>query len=418
MENMLTVRCPQAHLEVGELNLEHVFLRFDTKTCDYSESSPIWWRTTWQFTNRDWLRLSAPLSIDPQQAFWSLLSHRERPSIPLPILITTYFLISNRGASPHTLCDSFSEVAQAVSDILRLLPPRLPLVSGITLIAPDQLEQLTLLVVDAILHGVKPIPWPSYDGDSVMLMLQLVEYFWTFPPDLVRCFVDEEDTEHGPVMKVEHDHAAITSSRISSDGLQLLSRMSMLRGWNEPLPRVRGLPIRSQKQMLSLVVDQALLLMHPDAPPINDALIKWLCNGTLGDEQSVPMVDLWDLDRVIEDLQMSTAALLDRVSIFHQEVVGSMHTPEGQWKIQVSARLPILMAIPIATVRLVVNPEGMWVRLIPSNSWGVLLWWRPQMEPPHSLSFAVQTRIEALGLHATLWEFWRDLCVTGTLDNQ
>lgn len=413
MRSMLTVRCPQVHLEVGELDVDPAFL-YDTETYDDSESSTIWWHEAWKFTDRNWVRLSAPLHIEPQDAFWVLLSHRERPSLPLPIIITTFFLISHGDPHPSVRTDLFSDVSHAVSDLLLLLPPQLP----ITLVAPDQLEQLTASVMNAILHGVKPIPWPTYDGDSFVLMLQLVERFWAFPPDLVRCFVDNEDTEHGPVMQAEHDQADITSSRISSDGLWLLSRMSMLRGWNYPLPSVRGLPIRSQTQQLILVIYQALVLMHPDAPPISDALLAWLCDGTLGSEDSVPMVDLWDLDRVVEERGISTTALLDHISTLRPEAAVGVHKPMEQWTFQVSTRLPFLKAIRIATIRSVVSPEGMWIRLIPvDNSWGVLLWWRPQVEPPPSLFLAAQTKIEAFALHTILWELWRDLCVTGTLEH-
>jgi hypothetical protein len=90
MRSMLTVRCPQAHLEVGEIDVDPAFLH-DTETYNYSESSPIWWHEAWKFTDRDWVRLSAPLHIEPEQAFWSLLSHHDRPSIPLPILISTFW---------------------------------------------------------------------------------------------------------------------------------------------------------------------------------------------------------------------------------------------------------------------------------------------------------------------------------------
>jgi hypothetical protein len=417
MRSRLTVSCPQALLEVGELDLERIFLRLDTKTYDYSASSPIWWQETWEFTDRDWVRLSAPLHIDPQCAFWTLLSHRERPSIPLPILLTTFFLISDGDPDPDVQCDLFSYVTYILSGLLPLLPPQLPLASGITLVEPDQLEQLTSLVMDAILHGVKPLPWPTYDGDGFMLVLELVQRFWSFPPDLVRCFLDDGDTEDDTGMKAVHDYGVITSSGICLDGLRLLSRMSMIRGWYDPLPRVRGLLIRSQRQLLPLVVDQALLLMHPDAPPISDTLLAWLCDGTLGNKQSVPMVDLWDLDRVVEKLQLSSVALLDHTSRLRQEAAAGRHRPTGQWRFQVSAKLPILRSIPIVTVCLVASPEGMWVRLMSSDSWGVLLWWKPQVEPPTSLSFVdpISERSAALVLHATLWELWRDLCVTGSL---
>jgi hypothetical protein len=181
---------------------------------------------------------------------------------------------------------------------------------------------------------------------------------------------------------------------------------------------IRGLSLQSSGVKFRAAWQQILVLMHPDAPLVEDSALEWLCDGMIGCSDLPPSLEFAYVGWGSFQPPVSHAEYLGRITTLSQEADSGTYSPTGQWEFLVPEDQSVLLALGVARFRLVAVSTGYWIRLFPLHeSWGMVLWWCPQVEPSICLPFMLGTAAgssQVLALHEVFWEFWRDLRVFGS----
>lgn len=422
MDLDLDIIHPRARLEMSVLHPASSFLAYDQAVFVARGTADGWWQRVLALDAYHWVRLSGDATVSPWDALCLVLASPHRPA--LPVLAVPVLLLLSIAENPDI--DAHRQVFRSVSWGLHELHPLLPRdqeqVGGGIHAAVD-LHRLAHTSIDAMLGQHTSIPWPERDGSVVQMLRYLATELWMFPPDLVRRIVTVMATQWArPASQgaaYVDDGSSVNMGDVWADTVvgALLGMLSGIRLWERPSLTVRGLPVEASPIHLVPVWYQALLLMHPDAPAIDDAQLAWLCDGTLGSPYAPPFRELWS---GISRTGIHSSAWMiapTQVAALRQEARAGGQFPFGQWEEPISPAWPLLHRFDIQRMRVVATGEGCWVRLLPASaSWGSVLWWSPDAEPPASWAVACQhppmsPPIQAL--HATFWTLWRNLCVTG-----
>lgn len=203
-----------------------------------------------------------------------------------------------------------------------------------------------------------------------------------------------------------------TASSLVGPG-QLL-QLSGIHLWRTQLPLVRQLSVRMTTFAFPTLLQQALVLTYPDAPSIQDADLAQLTDGTIGYESDPPALVQLPYNAAVNLPDFSPALSRTRITAL---VAAGRTLSVGQRDIPADGRFPLFRACDLRAMRLMVLPEGCWVRLLPHrDAWGKVLWWRPQLEPPVCLAFALGVGREhplVWAVHETMWMLWREMSDTG-----
>lgn len=413
--NTFIIDSAYAQLSGCGLLASHRYLNYAHARYFHIQTNDGWWHRKLVLTENHWLCLSGSLDTPPSEAFWSIVSQSARPHLPLPVLLTALFL--SMVADPDALDQRalYQEVALAVADLLPLIQASQSTADKPG--SPDVGERSSL-VVNGILQNASPILWPRRESDQLELLSGVVNHLWRFPPDLVRHLVLTTLDFYDTTQESFHDEKDGSDASTSFlTPLGILRRVSALRWWYDLHFTFRDLPIHAELRYAPYIWEQLLLLKHPDAPVISDATFTWLCGGSIGNPYEAPLTEFLTIDQLLTELPISLTCYLAHIKKLSEESTSGIYTSVGQWEYIVDAQLPILQALHIHSMRIVATPQGCWVRLITDpTSWGRVLWWLPEVEPPPSLAFilaAPRTSPEVRIVHTTLWEFWRDLRVLG-----
>lgn len=380
----------------------------------YRESSTPdgWWQRTFVLDPTHWLCLSGRPYTTPTDAFRTILMQPDRPPIPLSLLVITMFL----AATPHP---DRVEQQQALAWVISAFPQvlhRLAVVSpvaGWEDLSRPLLDDLSPLVIDALLDPSSLMRWNFHDGVWADVFADVADTLWQFPSNAVRQIVTDAVARH---------ESQRMNRYAPSDGWTVLGALSAMRFWHEPWPTIRGLPVQTSLRDLLHLWQQALIMMHPAAPAITDAQIAWLCDGTVGGPYDGPFVRLRAAspDRVA--CGRSPGEWQEYITHLRNETAQGAYDSTGCWEVVVSSAWPILVAFGVRTIRVMAGRDGCWVRLIPAErSWGSVLWWCPRKHPPAYWPMAFGqpvTSTQILAFHATLWQVWRNLRVDGCPENR
>lgn len=410
---------PRVRIE-ARLVVDHGFSQgFTLVRYEQCQANARWWQRTVTATDDQWLRLSGRSGTSPANAWSTILGERSRPVLPLPMLVLGDFVAYMEDQVRPETWHFFHWVVWGLDDLLRFSPLP-PSRTGEVTDAPESIHTMTHALIDAVLDGSSFIPWPIVDGVQLQTLIYLGELIWSFPASLVRRFVTTmvvlNERNHG------HKHLP-PSQQITSPlvGPGQLLQLSGIHLWRTQLPHVRQLSLRMSAFAFPALLQQALILTHPDAPSVQDADLAHLCNGTIGYESDPPAPVQPRYNDAVNLPEFSPILARARIAAAARELAIEAATiPVGQWDIPTSSRFPLFRAIDLRAIRILATPEGCWVRLLPySEEWGKVLWWKPQIDPPACLAFALGTgREHALvwAVHETIWMLWRDLRISGTPD--
>lgn len=362
----------------------------------HDQANMRWWQRTITATDDQWLRLSGRHGADPADTWHQLLNHPDRPVLPLPLLVLTDFAAyAGTQAQPETWW-LLHWVAWAIDDLLRFSPLP-PSTSGGLTIVPDTLDATINMLVDAVLDGHGSLPWPTADGIQLQVLIRLGELIWSFPPNLVRRLIQSfvsrndqdnglSDVEHADESQAEDDHRPVV-------GPGQLVQVSGMHWWRAGAPTIRHLPVHMSRLAFPALAQQALVVMHPDAPMIDDRDLARLCDGSIGYESDSPS-PVHTMENDTADLSdFSPAVARRRIARYVQEAAINTTIPTGgQWDIPASSHFPLFRACALRAIRVMALPTGCWVRFLPrDDGWGKVLWWGPQVEPAACLAFALGT---------------------------
>jgi hypothetical protein len=379
-----------------------------------------WWQRTLALDPTHWLRLSGSKETSRWNAFRAILMQSDRPPLPLPVLFATLFL--THSTQPDTL--EHRHVFGWVTSAIPELYARIPLDSlcvGWDELTPDEVDHLIPVVIDILLDYNYAVPWSVQDGLWVQVFDRLANFLWRLPPEFIREIVAVASTQIEQVAIKDQESGIMERPANNLSGWLVLGYFAAIRFWRDSWPNVRNLRIQTSMRDVPQLWQQALVIMHPDAPLIADTDLIWLCDSTVGAPYDGPFDSLCAARLHTARLDFSPSGWQERIARLEQDAAQGRYQPSGCWNMLVAAHWPVLSGNNIATMRVVAGPEGCWVRLIPANpSWGSVLWWRPQMYPPSCWSFAfgeALTSIHILALHETLWYLWRNLRVCGRPEN-
>lgn len=422
MDDGVSLGARQARLEIPETGRIELYLGYEYAEYQQEDTPDGWWHRTLTLHPHHWLRLSGDRTIEPWNAFQSILANPDRSPIPLPPLLVALFLAQSPDPNVSEQRQVFQWVAYAVRELLAILPLSARH-AGWNEIASDQLDDLAMAILDALLHQKPTLPWPQLDGVEVQILSQMADILWAFPPTLTRqipqvaAMYFEQRLEDDRRGVEDEDLLLEDEDPISITRWSLLGNLAAIRFWRTPLPTIRGLSVQAPMHEILFIWYQALVIMHPDAPIIDDADLAWLCDGVLGALYDAPFSQLLAAQPVIDTLNIPVTESQKRIAALQQNVAQGMCLPEGRWEIPVSNDWLVVRVYGAAAVRLVAGPDGCWVRLIPAQwGWGSVLWWRPQSKPPTCWTLAFGDDLASpylLSLHEALWEVWRDLCLHG-----
>lgn len=409
---------PRARLE-AQLVVDPSFsLGFILVRYEHSQVNTRWWQRIIVATDDQWLRLSGRDGTHPHETWSQILNERDRPVIPLPMLILGDFVAyAENQAQPETWW-LFHWVVWAIDELLRFSPLS-PSTKGGTTISPESLEATTQALVDALLDGNSLIPWPTSDGVQLQTLIRLGELVWSFPPDLVRRLVtafvalNERDSK-----LLQNPRGQQADSPFIGPGQ--LVQMSALYLWRTEVPKVRQMSLHMSTFAFPTLIQQALILTHPDAPPIEDTDLAHLCDGGIGQESDPPSPVHAAYNNAVNHPDFSPIASRARIAIYAQEsLLGTLPLPDGQWEVAATSRFPLFTALDLQAVRVIALAQGCWVRLIPRHGgWGKVLWWLPQIEPHLCLAFGLGTEREhalVWAVHETMWMLWHEVRGRGTI---
>jgi hypothetical protein len=416
------ITIPEARLEWTTTGKWDMYLLYDQADYSQSSTSDGWWHRTLMLHPHHWLRLSGVGTIEPWYALQFILAQPHHPPIAFPPLLVALFLAHSPNPAALGQRQAFQWVAYAVREMLPVLSTPGPEAEW-NEVLPHQLDQLSTAILNALLHPVPILPWPQSDGVKVQVLTRIADILWIFPPTLTRQISEVvgayfQQRLEGDGQWLEDEESSFEDDDpISITRWSLLGNLGTMRFWREPWPTLRGLSIQAPMHEILFTWYQALVIMHPDAPIIDDTDLTWLCDGVLGAPYDAPFSRLFAACAAIETLNISVTGLYERILVVQQEAAQGSYLPRGRWELLVPAEWPVFWSYGAAIVRLIVGEDGCWVRLIPAqSSWGCVLWWRPHSDPPTcwTLAFADDvTSLCLLGLHATLWSLWRDLRVHG-----
>jgi hypothetical protein len=420
------ITTPEARLEWTTTGKWDMYLLYDQAHYSQLSTSDGWWHRTLVLHPHHWLRLSGSGMIEPWKALESILSQPDRSSIMLPPLLVALFLAHSTNPEAVEQRQLFQWTAYAVREVLPLLPVS-NREAGWHHALPDQLDHLSTAILDALLNEDLKLPWPLIDGIEAQILTHMADVFWTFPPALTRRIPQiaasyfEQCLEDGQEWLEDEDSNLENDGSISITPWSLLGNLGAMRFWRQPWPSIRGLSIQAPMREILFIWYQALIIMHPDAPIIDNGDLTWLCDGVLGGTYDGPFDTLYAFSAHIEALSVPLVEKQAGIAALEQESTNGTFLPSGRWELAMSSNWPIRWTFGIATSRLVAGPDGVWVRLVPAQqSWGSVLWWRPHRHPPACWSIALGgslNSVQILALHESLWHQWRDLRVYGRLIN-
>lgn len=429
MDSVIRLSAPLARLEMSKTKRVELYLGYEYAEYFQEETADGWWHRTLALHPDHWLRLSGAATIAPWAALQSILAQTDRSPIPLSPLLVALFLSHSAHPNASEQRQLFQWVAYGVREMLPVLPAS-DHEAGWNTMSANQLDEVATSILNALLQQAATVPWPQRDEVEVRTLVQLADMLWTFPPTLTRqvpevatayfqhrLVADQQWLEDDDSNTQNEDTSLDDDDPISITRWSLLGHLGAMRFWRTPWPLIRGLSVQAPMHELLFIWYQALVIMHPDAPIIDDADLAWLCDGTLGAPYDAPFGHLLATCAVIETLNIPVTSLYERITALQQDARQGRYLPSGRWELPVPTAWPVLWAYGAATVRLVVNSDGCWVRLIPAQwSWGSVLWWRPHSDSPTCWALAFSddaTSLCLVGLHTALWELWRDLRVDG-----
>lgn len=414
MKSELKITSPRARLEISYLSLPDFYLQYYEATYRSEWTNGRWWHRTLAGDMYHWLQLSGRNGTHPKDALQLILSQRRRTAIPLPPLLVAHFLAYAPDPDAAEARSFFRWAALGTGALLELIPAQPSAVGWLT-VPPEMLDDLVTAALDAIVQGSRTIPWSTTDGDSLQLLVQMVERLWTFPPALVQQIVARSNDVHDAlaILAQQEDDSASWGDEdlVLTTPSSLLGQMSALHCWQVSTPTVRNIPVCAPAIFFPAAWHQALVLTHPDAPSIDDEDLKWLCNGVLGAPDEEPLAEFYAYATAFN--AASSTEYRTRIINLHEEVVQATQVSTGRYEFLLSTQIPMLTALGVDAVRLVVTPLGYWIRLLPqSGGWGSVIWWKPQIEPPVCLAFASETErtnSAVFALHEILWRIWRNI---------
>lgn len=416
MDGTSIVTTPQASLEWTSTGPRHMYFLYDQARYMQSSTSDGWWQRTLALDPFHWIRLRGSSNTTPLDALQTILANQDRPPIVFPALLVALFL----AHSPHPDTVEQRQVFRWVAHVIPELLARIPsgsLQAGWEEMSSDRLEHMLIPTINVILDQEDQVPWVFPDGIWVQVLDHLADVMWRFPPKATRRIASASATQLEQI-GIEEEESGLADRHASTDaGWSVIGYLSAIRFWRSPWPTIRGLSVQASMLEFLQIWQQALVIMHPDAPAITDTNLTWLCDGTLGAPYDGPFDSLLVASADIARLGISTTEMQERIVRLQQEAARGICRPSGRWDVRLSSNWPILLAYGVTSMSLVAGPKGLWVRLIPAQqSWGSVLWWRPQKQAPTCWSLVLGsalTSIQILALHETMWQVWRDLRVCG-----
>lgn len=407
---------PQACLEWTTAGPQDIYLFYDQAHYRQSSTSDGWWQRTLALDSYHWLRLSGAADTSPWEAIRALLQQPNRSHLSLPALVVALFLA--RSIHPDTWEQRylFRWVLSALPEVRTSIPAG-SFYAGWVNISTDTWDPVIQIVINVLLQHDPEVPWALPDGEWLQLLDQLAEALWCFLPNTTRGITHVVATHLEQLARSDQKPARTAQHAARMARWSAIGDLSAIRFWHEPWPTIRGLPIQSSILDFLQLWYQALVIMHPDAPPISATHFSWLCHGRIGAPDDGPFNSLLAARANIEGLGLSATEWQQRIVVLKQEAARGTCRPSGCWEVSISSQWPILSAYGVATMQVVVGPKGCWVRLIPAEaSWGSVLWWRPEKGPPTCWALALGealSSVPALALHETFWQMWRELRIYG-----
>lgn len=410
------ITTPRARLEWTTMGSEDIYLLYDHADYRQSSTSDGWWHRTLALDAYNVLSLSGTADSSPWEALRTILHHPNRPPIALPALVVAMFL--TRAANPDTW-----EQRYLLRWVLASIPewytsiPAGSFHAGWDEVSDTAQHHFLHLFINVLLQFDPQVPWVLPDGVWFQALDQLGEFLWSFLLYPTRMITADAARHLEQVGHANDDSARTSGYTEDTARWSVIGNLSAIRFWREPWPTLRGLPIQSSILDFLQIWKQALVIMHPDAPPISDTQFSWLCDGRIGAPDDGPFDSLVVASPNIDGLGHSVTEWQKQIVMFKQEAARGTCRPSGCWAVAVSSEWPVLSAYGVATMQIVSGPKGYWVRLIPAGtSWGSVVWWLPEKRPLTSLALALGKALDSvqvLALHATLWQIWRHLRVEG-----
>lgn len=383
-------------------------LQYDRARYSQSSTADGWWHRTFALDPMQWLRLSGTPSTTPSNALRVVLMEDKRSALTLPVLIVALFLAHSTQPDSVEQRHALRGVLRAIPDVLHSIPLG-ALRTGWDDSSPKELDNLIPSVIDALLNQADFVPWVVQDGLWAHVLDHLATTLWLFPPQVVQQIVASA--------AVEKESEQSDRDTLTMPGWAVLGYLSGMRFWHEPRPTIRNLPIHASMHEFLQIWQQALVIMDPAAPRIEDSDLAWLCDGTVGTPHDGPFDTLRTTNADHGADGRSSIEWQTCLAALQTEATHGMWTPDGRWDMPISLRWPLLLGYGFAAMRIVAAPEGLWVRFRPAQqSWGSIVWWRPEIRPPLCWTLALNATLtngSMLGLHATLWQLWGNLRVYG-----
>ena len=383
-------------------------LQYDQARYSQSSTADGWWQRTFALDPAHWLRLSGTRYTTSSDALHTVLREDKRSALTLPVLIVALFLAHSVQPDSVEQRQALRGVLRAIPDVLHSIPLGV-LRTGWDDSSPEELDNLIPIVIDALLNQADFVPWVVQDGLWARVLDHLATTLWLFPPQVVQQIVASA--------AMEKESGWPDRDTPTMPGWAVLGSLSGMRFWREPRPTIRNLPIHASMHEFLQLWQQALVLMDPTAPRIEDSDLAWLCDGTVGTPHDGPFDTLRPMSSDHGVGGRSSIEWQECIAALQNEAAHGMWIPDGRWDMSISLRWPILLGYGFAAMRIVATPEGLWVRFRPAQqSWGSILWWRPEVCPPLCWTLALNatsTNASMLGLHAALWQLWGNLRVYG-----
>lgn len=403
---------PRARLE-AQLVVDPTFSPgFTLYRYEQRRTNARWWQRTVTATDDQWLRMSGRDGTTPADTWSVILDDDRRPVLPLPVLVLADFVVSVQNEVQPETWPLFHWVTWAVDDLLGLTPLPQSAVGGLTNVI-ESIDAMTYALIDAVLDGSSSIPWPTTDGAQIQTLTRLGALVWSFPSDLVRRVVSTL-----VALNERHDAPRRTPPDQQTDSVRFgpgqLLQLSGIHLWRTQIPHIRRLAPRMSTFAFPALLQQALVLNHPDAPLIEDADLAHLCDGTIGYETDPPALVQPQYNDAVNLPEFSPTRSRARITAYIRESVMEVSPlSSGLREVRANSRFPLFRALELRAVLVFGTPEGCWVRLLPrSGEWGKVLWWVPQIDPPACLAFALGTGCEhalVWAVHETMWMLWHTL---------
>lgn len=405
-----------AQLEWTTMGSADIYLLYDHADYHQASTPDGWWHRTLALDAYNVLSLSGTVDTSPWEALRGILQHPHRPPIALPALVVAMFL--TRSADPNTWEQRylFRWVLASIPEWSTSIPAGL-FQAGWDEVSDTALHHFLDLFMNVLLQFDPQVPWALSDGVWCQALDQLGEFLWSFLSYPTRMITAEAARHLEQVAQAYADSARTDGQTEDRARWSVIGDLSAIRFWREPWPTLRGLPIQSSIMDFLQIWKQALVIMHPDAPPISDTQFSWLCDGRIGAPDDGPFDSLVVASPNIDGLGHSATEWQQRIVMFKQEAARGKCRPSGCWEVTVSSEWPVLSAYGVANMQIVAGPKGCWVRLIPAGtSWGSVVWWLPEKRPLTSWALALGkalSSVQVLALHATLWQIWCHLRLNG-----